>query len=432
MTDTAANIAPERVSRSQAPHVGGAWARIGWMAATGLLAVALVVNAMVSYRGSRLVLPGLNRGQADFFGAGVWELLTDGSATPNAIQMQRLLSANARRGLRYVALVGGDGHVVASAGEPAVGGAAPRQDPATGRIPLMAGTGRFRAYFPAPTPSAEQPDRAANVVVEFAPTAATRLMDVARRSLLLAIATAVLLFVAAVVFFRISSRYEAARLKWEQQRHLALLGEMSAVLAHEIRNPLASLKGHAQLAAERLVEGTREKRCVDNVISDAVRLNALTADLLSFARSSPLELAPVSPSELLRVAAADVFTDVALTIEDAAAPASWPMDAGRVRQALVNLLDNARKTSPDSRPPVARVALESSRLVFEVRDFGPGLPAGREDRIFDPFFTTRTNGTGLGLAVASRVAEMHGGDITASNHPEGGAVFRLTIPHPSR
>ena len=402
------------------------------MAATALLALALVMNATASYRGSRLALPGLNRGQADFFGAGVWELLTDASATPNATQMQELLHVNERRGLRYVALVDGDGHVVASAGAPAVDGASPRQDPTTGRIPLIAGNGRFRAYFPAPTLSAEQPDRAANVVIEFAPTAAARLMDVARRSVLLAVAMAVLLFVAAVVFFRISSRYESARLNWEQQRHLTLLGEMSAVLAHEIRNPLASLKGHAQLAAERLVEGTREKRCVDNVISDAERLDALTTDLLRFAGSSPLELTPANPAELMGMAAADVFNERTVTIEDAGAPASWPMDAGRIRQALVNLLDNARKASPDSLPPVARVALESNRLVFEVRDFGSGLPAGREDRIFDPFFTTRTSGTGLGLAVASRVAEVHGGDISASNHPEGGAVFRLTIPHSSR
>ena len=402
------------------------------MVATALLALALVINAIASYRGSRLAIPGLNRGQADFFGAAVWELLTDTSATPNATAMQRLLHANARRGLRYLALLGGDGHVVVSAGEPTVGGASPRRDPTTGRMPLIAANGRFRAYFPAPTLFAEQPDRAATVVIEFAPTAATRLMDVARRSVVLAVVTAGLLFVAAVVFFRISTRYESTRRRWEQRRRLTLLGEMSAVLAHEIRNPLASLKGHAQLAAERLVEGTREKRCVDNVISDAERLDALTSDLLRFARSSPLELAPVSPVELMRAAAADVFDDRALTIDEAGAPASWHMDAGRVRQALVNLLDNARQTSPDGRPPVAHVAMESERLVFEVRDFGPGLPAGREDRVFDPFFTTRATGTGLGLAVASRVAEMHGGTINASNHADGGAVFRLTIPQLAR
>ena len=429
---TTTNASQERRVASPAPAVGGAWARTGWLVTTALLALALVVNAASSHRGSRRALPGLDRGQADFFGAAVWELFPDARAAASAEQLSALLRANERRGLRYVALVDAEGGVAASAGQPAVQGSAPRQDPATGRIPLIAGDGRLRAYFPVPAGSSAKPGGAARVVIEFEPTASMRLMAVARRSLALAIATSVILFVAAFVFFRMSSQYETARLRLEQHRHLTLLGEMSAVLAHEIRNPLASLKGHAQLAAERLADGSRERRCVDNVISDADRLDALTSDLLNFARSSPPKFEPVDPRELMHLAVADVFDAEAITIDDADAPATWPMDAGRMRQALVNLLDNARKTTSNSRPPVARVALEADRLIFEVRDFGAGLPAGREDRIFDPFFTTRTNGTGLGLAVASRVAEMHGGDVGASNHAEGGAVFRLTIRHPHR
>jgi two-component system sensor histidine kinase HydH len=272
------------------------------------------------------------------------------------------------------------------------------------------------------------------VVVEFEPTAAARLTQTARRSLALAVAAAALLSLAAWIFVRMSARYENARLRLEQRRHLTLLGEMSAVLAHEIRNPLASLKGHAQLAAERMPDGTREKACVEQVIASADRLDALTSDLLSFARSSAIELEPVSPVDVMRMAAADVFdvvNETSLILEIGTAPAIWPLDAGRVRQALINLLDNARKASSGPRAPVARVALESNRLVFEIRDFGPGLPVGGEKRIFDPFFTTRTNGTGLGLAVASRVAEMHGGEISAANHRDTGAVFRLSIPRPT-
>lgn len=422
------NTEPQRDVSAPSVATGGAWARSGWLATTALLALALAVNAAMSYRGSRRALGGLDRGQADFFGAAVWELSPDASAAPNAERLSAFVRANERRGLRYVALVGRDSRILASAGAGAIHSSAPRRDTTTGRIPLTASDGRLRAYFPAPSPEAVHPGQVAAAVIEFEPTASSRLMAVARRSLLLAIATAVILFVAAVVFFRISTQYEVARLRFEQRRHLSLLGEMSAVLAHEIRNPLASLKGHAQLAAERLADGTREKRCMDNVIADANRLDALTSDLLSFARSSPPVLEPVSPSELLRLAVDDVTDPGAVEIHDAEAPGQWVMDAGRIRQALVNLLDNARRATSDARSPIARVALESSGLVFEVRDFGAGLPAGREDRIFDPFFTTRTNGTGLGLAVASRVAELHGGRLTASNHAEGGAVFRLTIP----
>ena len=118
----------------------------------------------------------------------------------------------------------------------------------------------------------------------------------------------------------------------------------------------------------------------------------------------------------------------AAEVHSAGPSAEWPLDAERVRQALVNVLDNARQNSPQGVAPEIRVLQRADQLVFEVRDFGTGLPAGREARIFDPFFTTRANGTGLGLAVASRVAEMHGGRITAKNHHDSGAVFRLTIP----
>jgi two-component system sensor histidine kinase HydH len=266
------------------------------------------------------------------------------------------------------------------------------------------------------------------MIIDFQPKAAARLMQNAQRSLVLAIASAVVLSLAAVAFLRTSVRYEEARLRLEQQRHLALLGEMSAVLAHEIRNPLAALKGHAQLAYERLPNGAREKTCVGFVIENSERLESLTSDLLSFARSAPPNVLPTDPVELMRTAARDVFADDSTIVHASGDQQEWPLDAERVRQALVNVLDNARQNSPPGSVPELRVLQRADRLVFEVRDFGAGLPAGREARIFDPFFTTRTNGTGLGLAIASRVAEMHGGRITAMNHHAAGAVFRLTIP----
>ena len=129
------------------------------------------------------------------------------------------------------------------------------------------------------------------------------------------------------------------------------------------------------------------------------------------------------------MAVRDVFGDDPIVVDTVGAPTAWQLDSGRMRQALVNLLDNARQNSPPGINPVTQVAQRADQLVFEVRDFGPGLPAGREARIFDAFFTTRTNGTGLGLAVASRVAELHGGKISASNNPAGGAVFQLCIPN---
>jgi two-component system sensor histidine kinase HydH len=139
----------------------------------------------------------------------------------------------------------------------------------------------------------------------------------------------------------------------------------------------------------------------------------------------------VDPRQLLRESVAEVSggaDESPVDIDDASAPERWPLDARRLRHALVNILQNAVQATPASAPPRVRVAQEQDRLVYEIRDFGPGLEPGASERVFDPFFTTRTNGTGLGLAVARRVAEMHGGTITAGNHPEGGAWFRLAIP----
>jgi two-component system sensor histidine kinase HydH len=420
-----------RAARATSLRTAGLWARRGWMVTTALLVLLLVLNAFASFRGSRLAVPGLNRGQADLLGAGLWEMLATPSTVSDDVRVASFLRSHRRRGLRYVALVDGDGRVRASAGDARGAGPPPAQDPISGRLPLVRVGGRMRAYFPGPVPQDPPSARPSYMVIEFEPMAAVWLMRSARRSFVLSVTGAVVLAVAAWVFLRTSIRYDDARLQIEQQRHLTQLGEMSAVLAHEIRNPLASLKGHAQLAVERLAEGSREKRCIEHVITDANRLEALTTDLLSFARTAPLDVAPVSPVELVRMAGHDVLGDESLALEAEDAPASWPMDGARVRQALVNLLDNARQAAPGA-PPVVRVAQQGSRLVIEVRDRGPGLPAGSEERVFDAFFTTRTNGTGLGLAVASRIAEQHGGAITARNDPAGGAVFRVVIPRPER
>jgi two-component system sensor histidine kinase HydH len=264
------------------------------------------------------------------------------------------------------------------------------------------------------------------LVLEFQPLAAERLVAEATRTFALSAAGAAALLAAALLFWRLSVRQEATERRFEQQRRLGALGEMSAVLAHEIRNPLASLKGHAQLLAERLPSDGPERRKAELVVKEAERLEALTTDLLDFARSAPVERKAVDPAALLR-SCADELAAGGFVIRTDGVPATFLLDERRVRQALTNVLENARQASaPGTRPEVTASA-GRGLLVITVRDFGPGIAAGEEKRIFSPFYTTRTTGTGLGLAVALRVAEMHGGTITAENHPDGGAVFRLTF-----
>jgi two-component system, NtrC family, sensor histidine kinase HydH len=196
---------------------------------------------------------------------------------------------------------------------------------------------------------------------------------------------------------------------------------MSAVLAHEIRNPLASLKGNAQLLAAMLPSGEKPRAKAERVVEEAVRLEQLTNDLLKFVRTGAIERTEVDAGALLREAAASIPGEV---IVDAPA-IRWSLDAGRMREVVVNLITNAVEAGP---PVRASVRATASTLIIEVADRGPGIAEEDRARIFEPFFTNKTQGTGLGLAVARRVVELHGGTIVALPDPAGGALFRVEIP----
>jgi two-component system sensor histidine kinase HydH len=230
-----------------------------------------------------------------------------------------------------------------------------------------------------------------------------------------------------LVLLRWVLRREALERQAERDRRLASLGEMSAVLAHEMRNPLTSLKGHAQLLAESLPAESRDHAKAERVVTEAQRLERLTGDLLEFVRSGEIHRAPCNPEELVRESARAVDESrFDISAEDA--PSSWSLDRERMQQVLTNLMRNALQSSPADARVDARVRAFDGVLSIAVRDRGEGIAEGDSERIFEPFHTQRTRGTGLGLAVARRIVELHGGTIRAANHPEGGAVFRISIP----
>jgi two-component system sensor histidine kinase HydH len=419
-------------------QTAGALRRWGWLLITLVLGLALIFTSIANYRSARNATNTLHVGQGQILESSVWSVLHGDPENVRQEDLETLLTERANEGLRYVALLDDQGRIVFSAGEP---DAEPLVDPrhSSGRGgPGMVEVGsRVRMFIsrrPLPTPISTAPEaeqelgrRPGGMILEFEPVVASQLIQRAARSLGFGFAAAVSMMLAAAVFWVMSLRYEQARRRLEDERRLSVIGEMSAVLAHEIRNPLTSLKGHAQLLAEQLSEESSERRKADRVIMEVTRLEALTADLLDFVRSGPLELTQVDPAELLQASAEEVDAQD-FDLELKASPESWPLDARRLRQALTNLLRNARQASPQGARPVARVSTENGRLIFTVRDFGEGLPKGQEDRVFDPFFTTKTSGTGLGLSVARRIAELHGGSLTAQNHPQGGAVFRIELP----
>jgi two-component system sensor histidine kinase HydH len=262
------------------------------------------------------------------------------------------------------------------------------------------------------------------MVLEFEPSLAVELRARATTTLISSTVAAVLLVGAAGIFARRARRADDLMERLAQSERLAALGTMSAVLAHEIKNPLAALKGNAQLLVEGLDEGTRPRAQADRVVSSAVRLQGLVDNLLDFARSGGLERAALDPAEVLCAAAEDASPRATIDLEGA--PATWSLDGVRLRQVLENLLRNAEQASPGK--VTASVRREGERLIYAVCDEGAGIPEGETERIFEPFHTTKTRGVGLGLTVARRVVELHGGTITAGNRPGGGAVFEIVIP----
>lgn len=265
------------------------------------------------------------------------------------------------------------------------------------------------------------------LVLDFESVTANQTVSQAIVTLALSCAAAVVLLTAALFFWRLSRRAERAAAQSERDRRLKALGEMSAVLGHELRNPLAALKGHAQLLLERLPEEHPGHRGAQTIVREAVRLEDLASNVLEFVRSGKVEPESTDPVAVARAAVEASGDSVKLAV-NGPIPA-WPLDRARIEAVLVNLLRNARQSSPGDGDVELAVAAAGGRdLVFEVRDNGVGIDPEDQERMFEPFFTRRAKGTGLGLALARQIVEGHGGRISAENRPGGGAVFRVTIP----
>lgn len=263
------------------------------------------------------------------------------------------------------------------------------------------------------------------MLIVYTPGGASAVLAASLRDLIISVIGALVLLVAAGLAHRVANRADKAEQELDRQQHLAALGEMSAVMAHEIRNPLAALKGHAQLLEERLDPGGRDHKKATRIVRSAERLEALTSDLLEFARSGELHLASEDPTRLLQEAAGHLPDD-RVQIHTFGTPRGCRLDGARMLRALTNLIDNAAQASDE--PVLATVRHNTDTLVFEIRDRGPGVSDDVRDRLFEPFVTSRTRGTGLGLAIVQRIVHLHNGTLELHDPPDGGALFRVTLP----
>ena len=203
------------------------------------------------------------------------------------------------------------------------------------------------------------------------------------------------------------------------KNNLESLGEMSAGLAHEFKNAIATLQGYAQLLGN------------SELLNEVRNLSSMVTAFLNFARPQPLQLEEVSLSELIADCATElepVFQELRVElVVDAKEAQTVRADERMLRLALLNLMRNGAEAIPEEKTE-RRVYVRVNGAVIEVQDTGSGIPLTDLQKIFIPFFTTKTKGHGVGLALTHRIITQHGGTLTAANSPEGGAVFTINLP----
>jgi signal transduction histidine kinase len=231
---------------------------------------------------------------------------------------------------------------------------------------------------------------------------------------------------------RLTDELEAKNRELARKNRLADLGQMASHVAHEVRNSLVPVALYLSLLRRRLADDSTNRELLDKLAAGFTSLDATVNDLLHFtAERDPLRR-PISMRSLIE----EVLQSLSPQLEaqhisvDLDVPQVHQVFADRdmLRRCILNLSLNAIDAMPDGGQLVITSYSGPHGFELEIADSGPGLTEDVRRRMFEPFFTTKSNGTGLGLAIVCRIAEVHGGDLTARNCPEGGAAFTLRIP----
>ncbi len=212
------------------------------------------------------------------------------------------------------------------------------------------------------------------------------------------------------------------------KRNLESLGEMSAGLAHEFKNAIATLQGYAQLL-QTLELNDKAQAASASLLNEVRNLSSMVTAFLNFARPQPLQLEDVSLNDLVGECAKELeplFNERQIKLAIDSAETVIRADERMLRQALLNLLRNAAEAIPEHGTPKSVFVKIGNEIV--IRDTGTGIPPAQLPKIFIPFFTTKPKGHGIGLALAHRIVTDHGGTLTAANSPDGGAVFTIKLP----
>lgn len=238
-----------------------------------------------------------------------------------------------------------------------------------------------------------------------------------------------------IILFKDLSEVKSLREEVERNQRLATVGRLAAGVAHEIRNPLSSIKGFATYFKERYREVPEDQHIADIMIQEVDRLNRVVTQLLEFARPVSISRKQISLKEfivdslkLVERQAAENGVSVEADLPENGAAAH--LDPDKLNQVLLNLYLNAIEAMTDGGRIIVSLEKDEQKNRVEIRvsDTGSGIPESELSHIFDPYFTTKSTGTGLGLAIAHNIIQGHGGEILTESRVGGGTTFRILIP----
>jgi signal transduction histidine kinase len=218
-----------------------------------------------------------------------------------------------------------------------------------------------------------------------------------------------------------------------RQQTLAEIGKFSLMMAHEIKNPLAIIRGSLDLLKKGAHDQETQSTLYQYLDEEISRINRLMEDFLLFARPKEPSFTPVEMSELVqnlgkRMELAAQKQQGQVIVNITAESCTVPCDIQLLERAMANLVKNAMEVNRNHEPIQITCGREENRWYFTIEDNGPGIAPEHLDKLFTPFFTTKAKGTGLGLVITKDIIQAHGGRIGAKNRKKGGAVFSFWIP----
>lgn len=227
-------------------------------------------------------------------------------------------------------------------------------------------------------------------------------------------------------------RHREAQLQLERTYRLSLMGQMAATMAHEIKNPLASIKGSVEILCNPETNNSDKKEFESIVVKEIKRVDNTIKDYLNFARPKPIDLKKINLSDSVRIAVKQIekqAKESELLISN-----NFPDnifingDAAKIHQVLLNLLLNAIQASPTNKTITINGKLFQNQIILSINDQGYGMENSEQGKIFDPFYTTKETGSGLGLAVVKSIITGHNGSIEVESQQNTGTSFNITLP----